>query len=295
MNSTLIGVFDDRTKAERAREALLSDGFPARDVALRHEGTPPSGPPEGTLERGSTGFGAWLRSLFLADDVHGYIGAYSEAARRGHVLLTVDAEDAESFDRAATIMERCGSIDIDEHASQWRREGWTSAPAADAPATGRDAGAAVGKTPDGARADVPGATAGGTIPVVAERLQVGTRQVLQGGVRVFSRVVERPVEETVRLREEHVDVQRRPVDRPATPADLDATRQGSLELRETVEEPVVRKSARVVEEVDVGKTATERTETVRDKVRRTEVDVERLGEDAAMARGKPATGKKRPR
>ena len=41
--------------------------------------------------------------------------------------------------------------------------------------------------------------------------------------------------------------------------------------------PVISKSARVVEEVVVGKKATDRTETVRDTLRRTEVDVENAG------------------
>jgi stress response protein YsnF len=49
------------------------------------------------------------------------------------------------------------------------------------------------------------------------------------------------------------------------------------EIRETREEPVVGKQERVVEEVVVGKTSQDRTETVRDKVRRTEVEVQRSG------------------
>jgi hypothetical protein len=44
------------------------------------------------------------------------------------------------------------------------------------------------------------------------------------------------------------------------------------------EVPVVQKRARVREEVVVGKETTSRTEQVRDKVRRTEVEVERLGD-----------------
>src|SRR5437764_3366736 len=49
------------------------------------------------------------------------------------------------------------------------------------------------------------------IPVVEEQLKVGKREVQRGGVRVFSRVVETPVNESVNLREEHVNVERRPV------------------------------------------------------------------------------------
>lgn len=53
--------------------------------------------------------------------------------------------------------------------------------------------------------------------------------------------------EQVQLREEHVNVQRRPVDRSASPAEFNAVRDGAtIELRETAEEPVVGKTARVV-------------------------------------------------
>ncbi|HLL15595.1 MAG TPA: YsnF/AvaK domain-containing protein [Pyrinomonadaceae bacterium] len=114
-----------------------------------------------------------------------------------------------------------------------------------------------------------------TIPVVEEELQVGKREVERGGVRVESRVEEKPVTEQVQLREERVHVERRPVDRPVTDAD-NAFREGSLEVTERAEEAVVSKTARVVEEVVVGKQVEEHTETVRDTVRRTDVDVQEV-------------------
>src|SRR4029453_10242040 len=100
------------------------------------------------------------------------------------------------------------------------------------------------------------------------------RSVSRGGVRVFSRVIEVPVEETVTLREERAEVQRRDVDRPATQAELASFKEGAIEVRETGEEAVVAKTARVVGEVEVGKRVTEREETVGDTVRKTKVDVE---------------------
>jgi uncharacterized protein (TIGR02271 family) len=115
------------------------------------------------------------------------------------------------------------------------------------------------------------------IPVVEEELQVGKRQVQRGGVRVYQRVRETPVNESVQLREEHVHVERHPVDQPATSADLDAIKEGAIELRETAEEAVVSKTARVVEEVVVGKEVTEQTKDINDTVRRTDVEVEQLG------------------
>jgi uncharacterized protein (TIGR02271 family) len=186
---------------------------------------------------------------------------YADAVRQGGTLVLVDAAD-DRADRAVAIMERPPAVDREAR-------------------TGADATTAHGRA--GTREVETGEV---KIPVVEEELQVGTRQVRRGGVRLYTRVVERPVEETVRLRDETVHVERRAVDRPATEADVAAAQEGTLEVTETDEEPVVRKQARVVEEVVVGKAQEERTETVRDTVRRTEVEVEPVGAGHAReARG----------
>lgn len=109
----------------------------------------------------------------------------------------------------------------------------------------------------------------------APRLRVGTRPVARGGVRVYRRMSERPVEEQVRLREEHVNVERRAVDRPAGDAS-EAFRDRVIEITEMAEEPVVAKEVRVVEEVVVSKDVRERDEAVTDRVRRSDVEVERM-------------------
>jgi uncharacterized protein (TIGR02271 family) len=105
-------------------------------------------------------------------------------------------------------------------------------------------------------------------------LQVGKRVVRRGRVRVYSRMIEQPVQEDVTLREERARVERRPADRPVSPADMAKLRDQSIEVEETTEEPVVTKRARVKEEVVVGKEAAQRTERIKDTVKRTEVDVE---------------------
>ena len=89
-------------------------------------------------------------------------------------------------------------------------------------------------------------------------------------------VTERPVEETVNLREENVTVARRPVDRAVTDSDMNAVKEGDFTVTERAEQAVVGKQARVVEEVVVGKDVTERDKTITDTVRRTEVDVDDL-------------------
>lgn len=141
----------------------------------------------------------------------------------------------------------------------------TATPAAHA-ATATQPAAAMGRTTS---------AESGTIPVIEEQLEVGKREVETGTVHVTSHVVETPVNESVTLREEHANIERRPVERPATEADLAAFKEEVIEVRQTAEEAVVNKTARVVEEVVVGKTATTTTEQVNDTVRRTVVDVER--------------------
>jgi uncharacterized protein (TIGR02271 family) len=115
------------------------------------------------------------------------------------------------------------------------------------------------------------------IPLIDEELDVGTRVVEAGGVRVSSHMTERPVEKTVRLRDERVTVERQPIDRPLTPEEAEARfRDGSVEMRAMSEIPVVGKRAHVIEEIFITKDITERTETVRDTVRHTEANVEEL-------------------
>jgi uncharacterized protein (TIGR02271 family) len=119
------------------------------------------------------------------------------------------------------------------------------------------------------------------LPVVEEDIDIGKRQVQTGGVRVQTRVEERPVEEQINLREERVNVERRAVDRPLSDADA-AFKEQSFEVTETAEEPVVRKQARVTEEVVVNKDVRERTETVRDTVRRQDVEVQEGATERAV-------------
>jgi cell division ATPase FtsA len=64
------------------------------------------------------------------------------------------------------------------------------------------------------------------------------------------------------------------VDRAADNLTPDAFQDRTIEVRETAEEAVVDKTARVTEEVVIRKDVEERVETVRDTVQRTEVEVE---------------------
>ncbi len=200
---------------------------------------------------------------------------YTEAVRRGGILLAVRSQD-EQAQRVAEILGEDGAVNIDERVEQYRSQGYV--PGAAAAAT--TATAATMNTTTTATAPIATQTvntAGETVlPVVEEQIALGKREVQSGGVRVYSHVTETPVQESINLREEHVTVERHAVDRPVDAATMNNLRDGVIEVTETAEVPVVAKEARVVEEVVVGKQATERTETVHDTVRRTDVEVEQI-------------------
>ncbi len=126
---------------------------------------------------------------------------------------------------------------------------------------------------------------GETVQEVEEELTVGKRKAATGGIRVVTSVSERPVEETVTLREEQVTAKRKPADRELSPEEAEAAFEGkTVEMLGTSEEAAVSKQARVVGEVAVGKQVEEREATVKDTVRRSEVEVEKVGAKERQSR-----------
>ena len=157
---------------------------------------------------------------------------------------------------------------------------------ASAPEDKVDQAVAIIERHEGAAGNGEGARSeAGTLQEVREELEVGKRKVATGGVRVTSSVSEVPVEKTVTLHEEKVAAERKNVDRKLSPQEADAAfRDKTLEMTETAEQVEVSKQARVVGEVSIGKQTKEREETVRDTVRRTEVEVEKVEAGARKAK-----------
>ena len=263
---TIVAHFDSRSDAEKAIDALTEAGLDRSSVRLIPETASTYQRTSGTTaydhQRDEGGFWSSMGNLFLPDEDR---YAYAEGMSRGGVTLTVMANEAQAT-RVADIVERYGAVDMDERERTWRNEGWTGY------AGGTDRTAEPGVTAGLRAADR--ASGDEVIPIVEEEVHVGKRVVNQGRVRIRSYVVETPVQEQVSLREETVRVERRPVDRPVSAADEALFRERTIEAEERGEEAVVSKEARVKEELVVRKDVEERTETVQDTVRRTEVDVE---------------------
>lgn len=295
MQHTLVAVFDNRSDAQKAMDDLLAGGFNRSDVRLSEGGAAAGTAASGSDLREDESIGESIKNFFsdlFGSDRGDRMEQYSEAISRGNYVLTVTAPNEPEVERAADLVERYGPIDIDEHAS-----GWSAGPTAGGSA-GMGAGAmGMGSQSSSSSASMSqqslqsgqGSAQGSTgssmqyaktesesIPVVQEELKVGKREVQRGGVRIFSHVIETPVDESVNLREEHVTVQRRAIDKMVDPAEVPAFQEKSFEMRETAEEAVVNKSARIVEEVVIGKEVTNREEHITDTLRRTEVEVEQL-------------------
>lgn len=121
------------------------------------------------------------------------------------------------------------------------------------------------------------ASAAGTdhvsVPVHEEEIVASTRGVDRGTVQVNKDVVTEEESIDVPVTEEHVEVTRRSADRDVAPGE-DAFQEGTIEVPVSGEEVDVEKRTRVVGEVDIDKTAEQRTERVTDTVRREEVTVD---------------------
>ena len=282
----LTAMYDTRSAAEAARDRLVALGIPSDGITIRGTGAGTTATTAPTAEE-DKGFLASLADLFAPEEDR---YTYAEGLRRGGYLLSARVPDGME-DRASDVLEQSGAVDVDERTESWRQSGWTGYQAGTVAGgmssteraggaattagygTGTTGTAATGAGLTGERATRDLREGEEAIPVVEEQVRVGKREVGGGRVRVRSYVVERPVEEQVNLRQERVEVERRPVDREVSPGDA-PFQERTIEATERGEEAVVDKQARVVEEVGLRKDVDTRTETVRDTVRKTEVEVE---------------------
>ena len=294
MSKTITCLYQDAQKAAEIVSRLEQSGISRSDVEVYSDA---SGDLIDDLEDAGV----------PRSDAH----AYAEGVRRGRSLVTVECDEDE-VDEVISILDDDGVLDLDEQQASWRSEGWQGYDTSAARSTGGLGATAAGAGLTGSfgttrsGTDVNGDFTGSSdttrartdisdtserdevIPIVEEDLHVGKREVGHGRVRIQSRVVERPVEEQVSLREERVHVERRPVSGAAQAGTLgsDAFQERTIEVEERGEEAVVSKEARVTEELVIHKNVEERTETVSDTVRRTEVEVD----DERSSRANGTTG-----
>jgi uncharacterized protein (TIGR02271 family) len=254
---TVLATFDEYRDAQNAVDQLIAQGFSRTSVHLQSGASQPA-----ATTAANTGMmasvGHFFSNLFDSDDKSD-AGTYAEAVRRGSTVVAVDATTEAEVEKAQSVAKALGAVNLEQRAAQWKSKGWNGFDPAASPMTADEL-----------------AFERDSVPVVQEDLVVGKRTIDVGGLRVVKRVSETPVSQMINLRQERATIERKTVDRVATEADFQNFKEGTFEVRELAEEAVVGKTARVVEEVTIGRDVTNRSETVSDTVRRTDVDVERI-------------------
>jgi len=275
MAHTVVGFFDNAAEAQDAVVKLTKYGIDRERVDVSNSSSGNSAYTSNETRTGDyrsnddreheSGITRFFKNLFGDDDNDA--DKYSRVASRAQSIVTVHANSKDEAEQAADILDDCGAVNVDERAAQYGYSGSES-----------NRSSNYDNLNSGNYRDTDDKSTE-KLDVIREDLEVGKREVERGGVRLRSRIIERPVEETVRLREERVTVNRNPVDRATTDSDVSNFEERNIEMIERAEVPVVRKESRVVEEVSLNKEVEEREETIRDTVRNTEVDIENINRD----------------
>ncbi|WOB44375.1 YsnF/AvaK domain-containing protein [Thermoleptolyngbya oregonensis NK1-22] len=186
-----------------------------------------------------------LRRNLPASDAEVYL----EGVRQGGTIITANVADSAAT-RAAEIMSNFNMVVIADRVAELRKVNpnlTLSDPARDE----------------------------NVLEVIEEDLQVGKTAVERGRMRIYSVVTEREVSQNVALRDETLRVSRRPVNRQVE-IRPDLFQERSFEMVEMDEIALVGKTARVVEEIVLGKEVSEKIETIKETLRRQDVEIEEI-------------------
>jgi uncharacterized protein (TIGR02271 family) len=264
---TVVAVFDTAAHAEAAIKALKAGGFADADISLFDDARLKSG--KAAIAAGVQEAGLWHR--LFGRDVHQHEAAvYGQTIEEGGVVVSARVLDSEVA-HAIAILDLHRPVDVHDRAL-------TSgiAPADHVAAVEKKLDA-VPLAPAQQVAVSPKLAAANdeVLRLAEEQLQVGKQMVETGRTRVRRFVTERDASADVNLHEEHAEVLRRAVTDPKFVGNIDwADRE--IEMVESAEHALVNKTARVVEEVSLKKIGTDHVETVHDKLRRQQVEIERV-------------------
>ena len=259
---TIVAVYDKFIDADAAVRDLEAANVPSQAIS-RHEGRTET---TATTSAPIRKEGFWAR-LFDSEPDHD-TSIYDRSIDSGSSVVAVKVASGH-VDRVSSILETHHPIDLDERSAHYLASGTTMdttspiAPVTNAPMMGT------------AHTSAPAASESGTIQLAEETLAVGKRAVRSATTRIRRFVVETRVQEQVSLRDETVTLERHAVTdgRPVGATDFT---DKVVEMTETSEEAVASKTVRVVEEVNLRKDVTDRVETVKDTLRRDEVEIEKV-------------------
>jgi len=253
----IVTLFDTADHAGAAKSNLEKAGFSKDDISVVSAAELPKS--ASALREP----GLWHR-LFGSDIEQHEAEVYAKAVETGGVVLTLRAADPD-VPMAMGILNQHNMVDVQEravaHGLLDENETVSAAPAVAAAIPAKPL------TKDVSKEQV--------LRLAEEQLEVGKKLVEQGTTRIRRFVTEKPAEASVTLHEEHAQVVRRAITDPSYVQDIDWS-DTTVEVIETAEQAVVSKSSHIAEEVVVGKTGSDHVETVRDTVRRQQVEVERV-------------------
>jgi len=243
----IVALYDRAEKAQDAAHALESSGFDSSDINIS----------DGELLRDKDVRDSTLWQRVLGRSVSDQEStAFRRTLNSGGAVLTLRTADTE-VDRAMRILNTHGSMNLRDTPTT------TQTPTAQTSAV---------RPIDTGRVNTAEEE---VLRLAEEQIEVGKRQITTGKSRIRRFVTEKPVEQQITLHEEHCEVARRAVTDPKLAQDIDWKDQ-TLEVTETSEQPVVNKSARIAEEIVIRRRGSDHVETIRDTVRRQQLEVERV-------------------
>ena len=247
----LVAFYDRAEKAQQAARALESSGFLSNDISVLNG--------ESLTDKDTRDGSAWQRLFGRAVSEQEGTG-YRRTLDSGGAVLTLRTPDTE-VNRAMKILDVHGPMNLRDRAS--------AQTSASSSATSSRSEAGTRRTDLGQGEQV--------LRLAEERLDISKRQVTTGKSRIRRFVTEEPVQQQVTLHEEHCEIARREINDPQPANDVDWKDQ-TIEVAETNEEPVVTKTARIAEEIVIRRRGSDHVETIRDKVRRQQIDVQRVAD-----------------
>jgi uncharacterized protein (TIGR02271 family) len=267
---TLVAVYDTAAHADAAVKALKAAGFHDSDISVFDGERLKAG--KAALSANVKEPGLWQR-LFGADVYQHEADIYGQTVQDGGVVISLRVPESEVA-HASAVLDIHRPVDVHDRAVT---QG--AAPAARVEAIqDKIESVPLAAVQQVAVSPKLAAAQPDVLRLAEEQLQVGKEMAEAGRTRVRRFVTEKDVAADVTLHEEHAEVLRRAIADKAFVGDIDWA-DSEIEVIETAEHAVAKKTARIVEEVALKKVGTDHVETIHDKIRRQQVEIERIGAD----------------
>jgi len=276
---TLVAVYDTPAHADAAVRALKAAGFHESDISVFNGERLKAG--KATLSANVKEPGLWQR-LFGTDVYQHEATVYGQTVEDGGVVISLRVPESEVA-HATAVLDIHRPVDVHDRAVTMG-----VAPAAHVETVKETIQAVplaavqtVAVTPKLAAAQPD------VLRLAEEQLQVGKEMAETGRTRVRRFVTEKEVAADVTLHEEHAELIRKAISDPKFIGDIDWADE-EIEVVETAEHAVAKKTAKIVEEVALRKVGTDHVETIRDKLRRQQVEIERVDAQGKVIPAKTA-------